>query len=184
MQILNFSEIEYIYTNGSAIQNGYLTFKESEQEEIYEALGFKDWKNIVRVSDIEDLLLNPNADKAQSVIDIDTFPKFERVRMILIGLMSTNNYDISNRIIKLVNARYDEWVIGKRVSDITIRTTDVVLESDNTEKLKAQLQANAEQMKKMEEMIAQLAAQQKDKSDKSTEVVEESPKKSGRSSKK
>ena len=126
-------------------------------------------------------MLNPNADKAQSVIDIDTFPKFERVRMILIGLMSTNNYDISNRIIKLVNARYDEWVIGKRVSDITIRTTDVVLESDNTEELKAQLQANAEQMKKMEEMIAQLAAQQKDKS---TEVGEESPKKSGRSSKK
>lgn len=167
MQTMKFSEIQYIYRNGHGIQNGLLVFEKDEEKEIYESLGFSEWQDILRISDIEDILTNPDTKKLQRIIDIKNIALFERVRMNLIGLNSTGRFDVSNRVADVVNRRFAELISGIRNSNIIVQSIDV--DNISTKDVKS-LQEEVENLKRM------LQEATKNNTDKS----EEKPKRSGR----
>lgn len=167
MQTMKFSEIQYIYRNGHGIQNGLLVFEKDEEKEIYESLGFSEWQDILRISDIEDILTNPDTKKLQRIIDIKNIALFERVRMNLIGLNSTGRFDVSNRVADVVNRRFAELISGIRNSNIIVQSIDA--DNISTKDVKS-LQEEVENLKRM------LQEATKNNTDKS----EEKPKRSGR----
>lgn len=169
MQTMKFSEVQYIFRNGRGIQNGLLVFEDDEAAEIYKELGI-DSKDILRVKDIEDMLIHPTVDKLQRIIDITNIALFERIRMNLIGLNSTGRFDVSNRVAEVVDKRFTELMSGVRNSKIIIQKADIEnhVSVEDIASLQAQIVA-------LQKMLEESNASKEDKNEE-----DEKPKKAGR----
>ena len=156
LDTLPFSDIEFINSHSNAFRTGLLFFKEDHQEEVYKELKIFDWKDILTNQQIEDILLNPTIEGLQKIINITDDTTFERVRGILVKIKNSNSYDLSNRVINVIEARHKE--IQRRImkTQIVLQARDVKtnnIGSEEVDSLKTQLA-------EMQAMMAQMMANQ------------------------
>lgn len=156
---MSLSELQYIASNTEIIVTGWLTFDDDVKEEIFKELRIANWKDILSNQDIEDILRNPTLEGLQKIVDIDNQTYFDRVRISLFKL-TNDGADISNKVVRIVNQRYDELRKRQRHSSIVLTKKDAqsYATPDEVKQLSAQnasLQAQIEEMKKMmEQMMA------------------------------
>jgi hypothetical protein len=143
-----YSDIEYINSQSNAFRTGLLFFKEDQQEEIYNELKISNWKEILTNKEIENILLNPTMEGLQRIIDIKDNTTFERVRGILVKIKNSNSYDLSNRVINIIEARHKEFQHRILKSQIVLRSKDVMPTKIETEEVKS-LKNQLIEMKKM-----------------------------------
>ena len=182
---MTLSELQNICSNTDIIITGWLTFDDDVKEEIFKELRIPNWKNILTNEDIENILTHPTLDGLQRIIDIENQTYFDRVRIIMFKLIK-NGIDVTTKVSRIVEQRYDELRRRQRVSSITLTKKDTQVSSDEVKALSEQnasLQSQLDEMKKMmEQMMAMQNATQH------TEVVQETtttaPKKAGRPPKK
>lgn len=158
MNFVDFDEIEYAHSRGKVFTTGLLTFDESEQEDMYNTLGIKNWREKVWFSkDIEDAILNPSIEKVQRIIDIKDMLVFERVRGMMVRFINEKR-DVSQNVINLINGRYKELNAGNYTSKIKVRATDTEkpVSSTEVEDLKRQNQELQKMMQQMMEQMSQL----------------------------
>lgn len=179
------SEVQNISSNTDIIITGWLTFDDDVKEDIFKELRIPNWKDILTNEDIEDILTHPTIDGLQKIIDIENLTYFDRVRMIMFKLIN-NGIDITTKVNRIVNQRYNELQNRQRKSRIILTKKDTSLPDDKVRELSEQnasLQSQLDEMKKMMEKMMEMQ-----KTTQSTEVVKEAtttvPKKAGRPPKK
>lgn len=159
-----FSDIEYANSrNPDLFPTGILSFDESERDEIYEALNHPDWKDRIWTDEtIEDALLHPTKTKLDRILAVRDILTIERIRGIMTKLINSKSKRPIDRVVDLVNDRFNELFTGKKVSKIIVVLPDA-LEKENAENkaLKVKNAAMEEKLRKMEEQIAALMAAQK-----------------------
>lgn len=151
MNFVDFEEIEYAHSRGKVFNIGLLTFAEEDREGMYEALGVKNWKDKVWTNDdIKDIIIHPNLEKMQKVIDVKDLITFERIRGMMVRFVNEKR-DVSQNVINLINARYRELNAGSVTSKIVIRPTDVEekVSADEVADLKRQLAEMQDLVKKL-----------------------------------
>lgn len=183
MNYVSWQDIEYANSRGTIFVNGSLIFNESEQEEIYNELGIRNWKDTVWFDkDIVDTVENPTLEKMQRVIDITNVLVFERIRGKVVNYIN-HKKNVSQNVINIVNTRYRELSSGIVKSKIVIRPADVEkpASADEVVALRQQL---AEMQKMMEALVAGREKTEVDPTDAKPEVVEATPAPAKRSSRK
>lgn len=182
---MSFSAIEFANGKSPVFATGTLVFDENEREQILEALGRIDWRDAYwSEDDIENLLLHPTVAELNRMLRIRDIITIERVRGRMVFLKNTALVRPSERVIELVNHRYDEVMRGAIKSSKTITAADAgitkemeesaVLKQKNAkleDEMRKQRDEFQAQMKLMQEQMAQLLAMQ------SKPVESESPKK-------
>lgn len=176
---LSFAEINYINGISDCFRTGLVRFDDNDKEEIYSALGFADWKNILTNDEIRDILLNPTIEGLQRIIDVTNASIFDRIRTIFVSLKENTDNDISNRVIKIMETREQEFKRGVYNTQIVLKPKDIPEKSVSNDEINAIKEQNAmlmEQLAEMQKMIASL------KNDKSETSNTETTKKVGRPS--
>lgn len=187
---MSLSELQYIASNTDIIVTGWLTFDDDVKEEIYKELRINNWKDILSNDDIKEILTKPTMEGLQKLIDIENQTYFDRIRITMFKLMS-DGIDITTKVSRIVNQRYDELQKRQRKSSIILTKKDATVPADKVKELSEQnasLQSQLDEMKKMmEQMMAiQTASQVENKVENKKETVKENttPKKVGRPPKK
>lgn len=187
---MTLSELQYICTNTDVIVTGWLTFDDNLKEEIFKELRVPNWKDILTNEDIEKILMHPTIEGLQKLIDIENQTYFDRVRIIMFKLIN-NGIDITTKVSRIVEQRYNELRKRQRISSISLTKKDTQVNSDEVKILSEQnasLQNQLNEMKKMmEQMMAmQNASKVETKVENKEETVKEitTPKKAGRPPKK
>ena len=182
---MTLSELQNICSNTDIIITGWLTFDDDVKEEIFKELRIPNWKNILTNEDIENILTHPTLDGLQRIIDIENQTYFDRVRIIMFKLIK-NGIDVTTKVSRIVEQRYDELRRRQRVSSITLTKKDTQVSSDEVKALSEQNASLQSQLDEMKKMMEQMMAMQN--TTQSTEVVKETtttaPKKTGRPPKK
>lgn len=176
---LSFAEINYVNGISDCFRTGMVRFDDNDKEEIYSALGFADWKNILTNDEIRDILLNPTIEGLQRIIDVTNASIFDRIKTIFVSLKENTDNDISNRVIKIMETRELEFKRGIYKTQIVLKPKDVSEKPVSNDEINAIKEQNAmlmEQLAEMQKMIASL------KSDKSKTSSTETTKKTGRPS--
>ena len=184
-----FNELQYIASNTNIITTGWLTFDNDIKEEIFTELRIPDWKDILSNEDIKNILIHPTMEGLQKIIDIENQSYFDRVRIAMFKLIG-EGVDITTKVSRIVNQRYDELQKRQRKSSIVLTKKDTTVSVDTVRELSEQnasLQNQLDEMKKMmEQMMAMQTASHVETKieNKEESVKEESPKKAGRPPKK
>lgn len=176
---LSFAEINYINGISDCFRTGLVRFDDNDKEEIYSALGFADWENILTNDEIREILLNPTIEGLQKIINVTNTSVFDRIRTIFVSLKENTDNDISNRVIKIMETRELEFKRGIYKTQIVLKPKDVSEKPVSNDEINAIKEQNAmlmEQLAEMQKMIASL------KSDKSKTSSTETTKKTGRPS--
>lgn len=156
---LSFAEINYINGISDCFRTGLVRFDDNDKEEIYSALGFADWKNILTNDEIRDILLNPTIEGLQKIIDVTNASVFDRIRTIFVYLKENTDNDISNRVIKIMETRELEFKRGIYKTQIVLKPKDVSEKPVSNDEINAIKEQNAmliEQLAEMQKMIASL----------------------------
>ena len=148
-QPLSLDEIVEINSMCGAFKLGLLRFEDEYEEEIYDLLRIRDWRDILTDKQIEDILLHPTMDSLQKIVDIKDPLSFDRVRGIYTGLKSVAA-DIPGKVDMVINERARE--LAKKITTSKIQLVPKKEENSEVEALK-------EQMARMQEQMAALAAE-------------------------
>ena len=181
---MTLSELQNICSNTDIIVTGWLTFDDDVKEEVFKELRIPNWKDILTNKDIENILTHPTLEGLQRIIDIENQTYFDRVRIIMFKLIK-NGIDVTTKVSRIVEQRYDELRKRQRVSSITLTKKDTQVSSDEVKALSEQNASLQSQLDEMKKMMEQMMAMQN--TTQSTEVVKETtttPKKAGRPPKK
>lgn len=184
-----FNELQYIASNTNIIATGWLTFDDDIKEEIYTELRIPNWKDILSNDDIKTILTKPTMEGLQKIIDIENQSYFDRVRIAMFKLMS-DGVDITTKVGRIVNRRYDELQKKQRKSSIVLTKKDTSVSVDTVRELSEQNASLQSQLDEMKKMMKQMMAMQtishvETKAENKEETVkEETPKKVGRPPKK
>ena len=176
---LSFAEINYVNGISDCFRTGMVRFDDNDKEEVYSALNIANWENILTNDEIRDILLNPTIDGLQRIIDVTNRSIFDRIRTIFVSLKENTDNDISNRVIKIMETREQEFKRGVYKTQIVLKPKDIPEKSVSNDEINAIKEQNAmlmEQLAEMQKMIASL------KSDKSETPNTETVKKVGRPS--
>ena len=176
---VTFAELSYVNSNSTAIRSGLIRFDEKQAKDVYEALQIRDWEDIISNEDIEDIILNPNKDKLQKIVDIMDSSIFDRVVAIYQGLMNSGEYDVSNRVTNIIDIRKGEFRKGLNASQIQLKAKDDNIKNANedVEEVKKQNENLQAQLDQMQEMMSKLLASQNVTTDTVVESSVETPKK-------
>ena len=184
---VTYAELSHVNSNSTAVRNGLIRFNKDQNKDIYEALQIRDWDNILLNEDIEDIILNPDKDKLQKIVDIMDSSVFDRVVAIYQGLINSGEYDVSNRVTNIIDIRKSEFRKGITSSSIQLKQKDNDLQkNDDIESVKTQNKNLQDQLNQMQEMMTKLLANQNAVCENDTPVCEDKqePKKVGRPAKK
>lgn len=176
---LSFAEINYVNGISDCFRTGMVRFDDNDKEEVYSALNIANWENILTNDEIRDILLNPTIDGLQRIIDVTNRSIFDRIRTIFVSLKENTDNDISNRVIKIMETREQEFKRGVYKTQIVLKPKDIPEKSVSNDEINAIKEQNAmlmEQLAEMQKMIASL------KNDKSETPNTEIAKKVGRPS--
>ena len=176
---LSFAEINYVNGISDCFRTGMVRFDDNDKEEVYSALNIANWENILTNDEIRDILLNPTIDGLQRIIDVTNRSIFDRIRTIFVSLKENTDNDISNRVIKIMETREQEFKRGVYNTQIVLKPKDIPEKSVSNDEINAIKEQNAmlmEQLAEMQKMIASL------KNDKSETPNTEITKKVGRPS--
>jgi hypothetical protein len=185
MDFLTFDEIDYVNAQSDAIKTGLVRFNKDLEKDIYEALNIKDWEQILTNENIKKYLLSPDKDGLQIILDIKDEMTFERVRATLINLVNSGEYDVSNRVMNLIQLRYGEFKKNIRNTKLTLKekgTTTEANSSAEVDALKEQNKSLQDQMAQLQEMMKQMMSMQNIKAEPKEDKSSEQPKKAGRPS--
>lgn len=157
---LSVDEIVQINSNSPVFKIGLLWFEEEFQEELYKECRIRNWENILRDKEIEDIILHPTLEKLERLLSIENEQYFERCYGIYIGLKNSN-HSIKQNVENVMLARRKELRNRKYKTGIllTKKETNVVSE----EALKETQEQNVKLTKEVDElkaMVAQLLAAQ------------------------
>lgn len=157
---LSVDEIVQINSNSNVFKMGLLWFEEEFQEELYKECRIRNWENILRDKEIEDIILHPTLEKLERLLSIENEQYFERCYGIYIGLKNSN-HSIKQNVENVMLARRKELRNRKYKTGIllTKKETSVVSE----EVLKETQEQNVKLTKEVDElkaMVAQLLAAQ------------------------
>lgn len=177
---LSFAEINYVNGISDCFRTGLVQFEDKDKEEIYSALHFSDWKNIITNAEIKDILLNPTIEGLQKIIGVTNKSVFDRIRTIFVGLKENPDNDISNRVIKIMETRENEFKRGIYKSQIILKPKDASEKAISKDEIDAIKEQNAMLMNQLAEMQKMLASMQKENTDE--KPVAETAKKVGRPS--
>ena len=177
---LSFAEINYVNGISDCFRTGLVQFEDKDKEEIYSALHFSDWKNIITNAEIKDILLNPTIEGLQKIIGVTNKSVFDRIRTIFVGLKENPDNDISNRVIKIMETRENEFKRGIYKSQIILKPKDASEKAISKDEIDAIKEQNAMLMDQLAEMQKMLASMQKENTDE--KPVAETAKKVGRPS--
>lgn len=177
---LSFAEINYVNGISDCFRTGMVQFEDKDKEEIYSALHFSDWKNIITNAEIKDILLNPTIEGLQKIIGVTNKSVFDRIRTIFVGLKENPDNDISNRVIKIMETRENEFKRGIYKSQIILKPKDASEKAISKDEIDAIKEQNAMLMNQLAEMQKMLASMQKENTDE--KPVAETAKKVGRPS--
>lgn len=145
---LDINEIHYINNASNAFKIGLLYFEPDFEADIYEELRIRDWKNILRDEQVEEIILNPTVDGLERLIRIQNAMYFERIYGIYMGLRNAG-YSISGNVDKVMTLRRKEFADKKINTAIKLRTTEAAADTDAERKI-AELE---EQMRKLTSKI-------------------------------
>lgn len=149
-----FSDVEYINSRTPVFRNGRVQFAENERDDIYHALYLDNWQDTVLFDEeIERIIREGDMEAAQKFLDISDVAEIHRVRAHMVALSNDPNIDVSNRMIDVINQRYDEINRGVRRSEINLSKAKARVQQDEDPRIAAM-------MKQMAELTAQLAAMQ------------------------
>lgn len=159
---VSISDLEYINSRSNAIRSGLILFKPEQQQEVYKTLSIFDWEDILSNKEIKNIILNPTIDGLHKIIGIRDIVTFERVRSIITSMKNTNSYDISNRVINIINSRYIELRRNIINSQIILQSKDAVskVEVEDVENIKAQNVEMSKQLEEMKNMMAEFMKNQ------------------------
>ena len=178
---IQFNDCEYVNGQSSAFRTGLLIPKlnEEENKEFYEALNIYSYKDILTNSKIEKILKTPTIEGLTKILEIEDDSLFERVRTILIKLKNLNGFNISMKVIDLVDKRYAELKRGIRKTNYVIQESHLnndIISSETVEQLKEQKAKNEQLEKELNEIKANMAkfmqSQKTSVEDNKTEVNE------------
>lgn len=160
---LNYSEIRVLNNSSNAVRVGKVRFDKEVEADIYESLGITDWKEILTLQEIEDIVKSPthSADVYEKLRDIKDRDYFERIRSIAVALKNTDSYDISARLLNFIEQRFEEFSKGVVNSTIKIKQNTSTqpantVSQDEFNTLKAQ---NEQLMNQFQLLMAQLQNQ-------------------------
>lgn len=156
---MSIDEIRYA-NNSGAFRNGTLFFDKNREEDVYEALNIVNWKDILKNSDIKEIILHPTYEGLTKLISIKDSALFERVRTIYQKLVIEGSHDISVRVEQIIKTRYKELLNRQINTSIVLTKKDIpeTVNSAEVDELKAQNVAMQEQMAQMQKMIEQMMA--------------------------
>lgn len=157
------TELQYIASNTNIIITGWLTFDNDLKAEIFKLLRISDWENILSNDDIVKILTHPTLDTLQKIIDVDNQTYFDRIRIIMFKLMN-DGVDITTKVSRVVEQRYDELQKRQRISSIILSKKDTNISLDKAKELaeqNASLQSQLDDMKKMMEQMIKTQNEQK-----------------------
>lgn len=163
---LTIEEIAFINQNTGLFKIGYLTISDEHKEEVFSEIGLKNYQDILSRDEIIECIEVPSNENIEKLISVTNFSLYKRVYTELLGLLSIPN-DISNRVIKILELRYDELAKGKIQTDIVLNVVN-----EPKSKREEKLEKDLEQLKAM---VKQLSEQKE---------IEDKPKKTGRTNKK
>lgn len=156
---LSFAEINYVNSRSDCFRTGELFFDKDVENEVYKALSI-DKEKIISNEEIEDIVLHPTLVGLQKLIDIKTESTFSRVRSVLVGLRSTNSYDISERVTKIIETRFSEFkrnILSTRIQ-LQAKDTVSVNNAESLAEVKLQNETLQLQLAEMQKMMSQLLA--------------------------
>lgn len=156
---LSFAEINYVNGISDCFRTGLVRFDDNDKEEIYRTLNIANWENILTNNEIKEILLNPTIEGLQNIIDITNVSIFDRVKTIFVSLKENTDNDISNRVIKIMETREQEFKRGIYKSQIVLKPKDVpekTVSNDEINAIKEQNTMLMEQLAEMQKMIASL----------------------------
>lgn len=189
---MTLSELQNICSNTDIIVTGWLTFDDDIKEEVFKELRIPNWKDILTNKDIEEILTHPTLEGLKKIVNIENQTYFDRVRIIMFKLIN-NGVDVTTKVSRIVEQRYDELRKRQRVSSIilTKKDTQTYATPDEVKELSAQNAALQNQLNEMKKMMEQMMAMQnapKEETTKKTDDTEKTtsttPKKAGRPPKK
>ena len=149
------SDLQYIASNTDIIVTGWLTFDDDVKEEVYKELRIANWKEILSNEDIRNILMKPTMEGLQKIINIDNQTYFDRVRITMFKLMN-DGVDITTKVSRIINQRYDELQKRQRKSSIILTKKDTTVSADKVKELSEQnasLQSQLDEMKKILEQM-------------------------------
>ena len=158
---ISLSELQNICSNTNIFLTGWLTFDEDVKEEIFKELRVANWQDILSNSDIEEILKHPTMEGLQKIIDINNQTYFDRVRIIMFQLMN-QGIDITSKVTRIVEQRYDELRKRQRVSSIVLTKKDTKTNAtaDEVKELSEQNAALKSELDEMKKMMEQIIAMQ------------------------
>lgn len=149
-----FSDVEYINSRTPVFRNGRVQFDENERDDIYHALYLDNWKDTVLFDEEIDRIIRENdMDAAARFVKIADVAEIHRVRSHMVALQNDDSAEISNRMIDIINQRYDEINRGIRNSEINLGKAKERAKQDEDPRITAM-------MEQMAALQAQLAAMQ------------------------
>ena len=159
---MSIDEIRYA-NNSGAFRNGTLFFDKKREEEVYDSLNITNWKDILRNSDIQEIILHPTYEGLSKLISIKDGAVFERVRTVYQKLVIEGNHDISVRVEQIIKTRYKELLNRQINTSITLTKRDLPeqVSSKEVDELRAQNAAMQEQMAQMQKLMEQMMSAQK-----------------------
>lgn len=159
---ISLSELQNICSNTDIIVTGWLTFDEDVKEEVFKELRIANWKDILSNEDIADILTNPTMEGLQKIINIENQTYFDRVRIIMFKLMK-QGVDITTKVSRIVEQRYDELRNRQRKSSIVLTKKDTnkaYATPDEVKELSDQNAALQNQLDEMKKMMEQMMSMQ------------------------
>ena len=161
---LSFAEINYVNGISDCFRTGMVRFDDNDKEEVYSALNIANWENILTNDEIRDILLNPTIDGLQRIIDVTNRSIFDRIRTIFVSLKENTDNDISNRVIKIMETREQEFKRGVYKTQIVLKPKDIPEKSVSNDEINAIKEQNAMLMEQLAEMQKMIASLKNDKS--------------------
>lgn len=177
---LQFSDVKFINAQTDIIRSGKIRFSKEDESEIYESLKIKDWKTIKGLDELREILLDRSLNNLKKISEIDSINDLERMKR-LVAVDVANEKVFDHNVITVVNERYEEITSGVKNKNSFISRKLVVAEDERVkneallavEELKkekeqsdAQVNMLMEQLKAMQEQMAKLSEEKKEKSKK------------------
>jgi hypothetical protein len=160
MHTIPFTEIKEINSKSEAFKNGFLRFEKDAEEEIYEALGIRNYKDILSQEDIKEIILNPTREGLQKFLDIKTPGYFDRVMGVFTAIIQSKAFDISMRVKELIERRYAEIRAGLYQTKIVLTALhNEKAQSREVDELKRQLDEAYKKLQGYEQPVKQTVVQ-------------------------
>lgn len=146
-------DIRYIHSSTNTFKIGLLRFAPEDEQELYEdVLKMHDWRKLLTVDEIKEILEKPTIEGLQKLLDIENITQFDEVRGLLMW-MTGRGVDIPTRVSKLIERRYKELQSGKYKTAIKVTPKETSSDSQAEE-----IAALKKQMAEMARLLAEATA--------------------------